>query len=86
MKMKEYVEVPDGLIRKDLIKQVIKYERDRYEGGIYYGIKVVEEKIHQYEELDRGGFLSNGQKEKRDKIYESIKKQLIQKELEENKE
>ena len=81
--MTEYVEVPDGLIRKDLIKQVIKYERDRYEGGTYYGIKVVEEEIHQYEELDRGGVWSNGQKEKRDEIYENIKKQLIQKELEE---
>lgn len=81
--MTEYVEVPDGLIRKDLIKQVIKYERDRYEGGTYYGIKVVEEEIHQYEKLDCGGVWSNGQKEKRDELYENIKKQLIQKKLEE---
>ena len=76
--MIEWVEVPDGLIRKDLIKQVMKYERDRYEGGIYYGVKVIEEEIHQYEELDKGGLFSDGQKEKRDKIYEDIKKQLIQ--------
>lgn len=80
--MIEWVEVPDGLIRKDLIKQVIKYEKDRYEGGTYYGVKVVEEKIHYYEKLDKGGFYSGGQEEERDKIYENIKKQLIKKELE----
>ncbi|MCR5145944.1 MAG: hypothetical protein K6B70_01140 [Clostridia bacterium] len=81
--MKEYVEVPDGLIRKDLIKQVIKYERDRYEGGTYYGIKIVEEETHHYENLDRGGAFSNGQKQKRDETYENIKKQLMQNEPEE---
>ena len=80
--MIEFVEVPDGLIRKDLIKQVIKYERDRYEGGTYYGIKIVEEEIHQYEKLDCGGVWSNGQKEWMEKLYENIKKQLFQKELE----
>ena len=80
--MIEWVEVPDGLIRKDLIKQVIKYEKDRYEGGTYYGVKVVEEEIHYYEKLDRGGFYSDGQEKERDKIYEDIKKQLIKKELE----
>jgi len=56
----EYIEVPDGLIRKDLIKQIIKYDRKRYEGGTYYGLKVIEEEIHNYEKLDQGGAWSDG--------------------------
>ena len=76
----EYIEVPDGLIRKDLIKQVIKYDRNRYEGGIYYGLEVIEEKIHNYEKLDKGGAWSSGQEKWRNELYEDIKKQLTKKE------
>lgn len=75
----EYIEVPDGLIRKNLIARVTKYERSRYEGGTYYGVKVEEAIEHKYEKLDQGGFYTNGQKEWRDKLYNSIKTQLVEK-------
>lgn len=73
-----FIEVPDGLIRKDLINRVTKYETSRYEGGTYYGVKIEEVIEHKYEKLDRGGFYTNGQKEWRDELYNSIKKQLTE--------
>ena len=75
--MAKFIKVPDGIIRADLIKRVTKYERDRYEGGKYYGVLVVEEETnHRYEELNRGGAWSNGQEQRRDEIYNDIIKQL----------
>lgn len=74
--MEKFIKVPDGVIRVDLIKRVTKYERDRYEGGTYYGVLVEEEKNHCYEELDEGRVWSNNQEQRRDKIYNDIIKQL----------
>lgn len=73
----DFIKVPNGLIRKDLIKAVKKYERSRYEGGTYYGIEIIEEnQVHNYEKLDRGGIWTDGQKEWRDQMYDNIEKQL----------
>lgn len=74
----DFIEVPDGLIRKDLIRSVRKYERERYEGGTYYCLEIIEENniVHNYEKLDKGGAWSNGQKEWRDNLYFDIKEQL----------
>ena len=78
--MNKFIKIPNGIIREDSIKRVIKYERDRYEGGTYYGVKIEEEITHNYEELDRGGVWNNGQKERRDEIYNDIIKQLSENE------
>lgn len=74
--MVKFIKVPDGVIRADLIKRVTKYERNRYEGGTYYGVKIEEEITHTYEELNRGGFWSDGQEQRINKIYNDIIKQL----------
>lgn len=71
-----FLKLPDGIIRKDLVKEIKKIERNRYEGGIYYGIQIVAERNHIYENLDKGGVWSNNQKEKRDEIYENMLKEL----------
>ena len=76
--MIKFIKVPDGIIRADLIKRVIKYEKDRYEGGKYYGVLLEEETNHCYEELNRGGAWSNGQEQRRDEIYNDIIKQLLE--------
>lgn len=81
----EYIEVPDGLIRKDLITKVKKYERSRYEGGTYYGVRIYENTTeHIYEKLDHGGFYSRGQEEWRDELYNTIKAQLVVENKEKN--
>lgn len=76
--MVKFIEVPDGVIRADLIKRVTKYEKSRYEGGIYYGVLVEEETNHRYEELDRGGAWHGTQEQDINKIYNDIIKQLLE--------
>ena len=74
--MKEYVEVPDGLIRKDLIKQVIKYERGRYE-------ELVEQFNHYepcYLSVETDGIICDEQESCKQCI-----KQYFEKKAEENK-
>jgi len=71
-----FLKVPDGIIRKDLIKEIKRYERRRYEGGIYYGIQIISERNYIYENLDKGGVWSDNQKEKRDELYENLIKEL----------
>ena len=78
--MIKFIQVTDGAIRADLIKRVIKYERYRYEGGIYYGVKVEEETIHKYKELNKGGIWNSGQEQRRDELYNDIIKQLSESE------
>ncbi len=84
--MAKFIKVPDGIIRADLIKRVIKYEKNRHEGGTYYGVKVEEEKVHEYEELDIGGYASNGQEKRRDELYNDIIAQLFESRQEKEKE
>lgn len=58
--MSEFVKLPDGVIRKDLIKSVKKYERDRYEGGTYFGIKIETEKDEfTYEKYGRNYYVGD---------------------------
>ena len=44
--------------------------------GTYYGVKIEEEVIHEYEKLNRGGMWENGQEKWRDDLYNDIVKQL----------
>lgn len=78
--MIKFIKVPDGIIRADLIKRVTKYEDERYEGGTYYGVRVEEEEVHEYEEFDRGGYASDGQEKRRDELYNDIIAQLFESE------
>ena len=79
--MIEFVKLPDGVIRKDLIKTVKKYERDRYEGGTYFGIKIeTEESEITYEKYGRNYYagdssISNAEKS-RDDLFTMITSQL----------
>lgn len=79
--MIEFVKLPDGVIRKDSIKRVKKYERDRYEGGTYFGIKIETEKDEiTYEKYGRNYYagdnsISNAEK-KRDDLFIMITSQL----------
>ena len=79
--MCEFIKIPDGIIRKDLIKRIEKYERDKYEGGTYYGLQIETEKdSYNYEEFGQNYYFgSNGverAKERRDKMYDEIVEQL----------
>ena len=79
--MCKFIKLPNGVIRKDLIKKITKYERDKYEGGTYYGIQIeAEEENYNYEEFGRNYYygcnnVENAEK-RRNEIYEDIVKQL----------
>lgn len=78
--MCKFIKLPNGVIRKDLIKKITKYERDKYEGGTYYGIQIkTEEENYNYEEFGINYYgcnnVENAEK-RRNEIYEDIVKQL----------
>lgn len=79
--MSEFVKLPDGVIRKDLIKKITKYDRDKYEGGTYFGIKIeTEQNTYKYEEFGKNYYTGDNTitrvEEKRDELYKSIINQL----------
>lgn len=79
--MPKFIKIPDGIIREDLIKKVTKYERDKYEGGTYYGVKIeTEDSSYCYEEFGRNYYFGHdgeGQARKiRDEKYDAIIEQL----------
>lgn len=75
----EYIEVPDGLIEKDLIRQVIKSERETYEGDVIYRLSILqdEEKFTRIYEKSKKYY--NKAEQWRDELYDNIKKQLTEK-------
>lgn len=79
--MSQFIKLPDGVIRKDLIKTIKKYERDRYEGGTYFGIKIeTKESEITYEKYGRNYYagdnsISNAEKA-RDDLFIMITSQL----------
>lgn len=79
--MCEFIEIPDGIIRKDLIRKITRYERDKYEGGTYFGVKIeTESNEYNFEEFGRNSYfgsneIENAQK-RRDEKYDKIIKQL----------
>lgn len=80
--MAEFIKLPDGVIRKDLIKKITKYDTDRYEGGTYFGIKIeTEEEKYTYEEFGRNYYCGDNSvikaEQKRDKLYDNIINQLF---------
>lgn len=79
--MSQFIKLPDGVIRKDLIKRVKKYEKEQYAGGTYFGIKIETEKGEiTYEEYGRNYYagdnsISNAEK-KRDELFSLVTSQL----------
>ena len=80
--MSKFIKVPDGIIRTDLIKRVIKTENDRCSSISWLGVKVVEEVEHHYKKEHHTGCNWNNIKEWRDELYEDIEKQLFESETE----
>ena len=79
--MSDFIEIPDGVIRKDLIRKITRYERDKYEGGTYFGVKIeTESNEYNFEEFGRNSYFGSDEIEKaqkrRDEKYDKIIKQL----------
>lgn len=79
--MSQFIKLPDGVIRKDLIKTVKKYERDKYTGGTYFGIKIETEKGEIiYEQYARNYYAGDNSisntENKRDDLFMMITSQL----------
>lgn len=49
--MCEFIKLPDGVVRKDLIKDVLKKEGHYYEGGSWFDVVVqTDERCYRYRE------------------------------------
>lgn len=80
--MSKFIKLSDSVIRKDSIKRVAKYERDKYEGGTYYGIRIeTETGKYNHEVFGKNCYFGDNSameaEQKRDEIYENIINQLV---------